>query len=59
MVKSKSMFRTNTPLDQPEVFEQRVSLVDEHRNEPKFAWAGHVFTELGESDNGRSNQRKV
>ncbi len=34
-------------------------VVDKYKHEPKFVWARHLLTELGESDEGRITQRKV
>ena len=35
------------------------SLIDKHRQEFKFTWARKLLTELGESENGRIQQRKI
>lgn len=35
------------------------SLVDQHRNEPKFKWARNVLTDLGQTEDGCLAQRRV
>lgn len=34
-------------------------LVDKYRNEPKFVWARKVLSELGETEEGQSLQKRL